>query len=436
MKDYKKNPKFCMLPFMTLNTRPNGQIKPCSQVMGMKPIKKDRNVKNLMEPGGDFLNLTKDNIKDIWNSEFMRDFRKKKINGEYIEFCETCYQEDAMGAHSKRQSFIDMNYEDNKHLVEEADKNDGYMKTLPTWWELRFSSICNQACRMCIPQTSSKIREEFAQYKDDLPEQYKIQTEVALRDNKSFGYLGNNNFFKDQLFETLPDIKYIEIHGGEPTVDKELWKVLEKVVASGHNKHIHIHVHTNIHSLRERHIELWNQFKSGWIGISIDAYREENEYIRHNSRWENIEKNLLLTKGLGKHWRQWVTSSVMAYNSCTMHRLIEWFNRYTSENNLKNLRWRMDPVTNPNLMRIEHVPMHLREQAIKNLEPLVGTLQDAHLNEESTDMVRVLQKTLRSTEKPTAGSKEELIEYTKVLDVKRNQDVLKVFPHLKEVFDG
>ena len=96
----------------------------------------------------------------------------------------------------------------------------------------------------------------------------------------------------------------------------------------------------------------------------------------------------------------------------------------------------MDPVTNPNLMRIEHVPMHLREQAIKDLEPLVGTLQDAHLNEESTDMVRVLQKTLRSTEKPTAGSKEELIEYTKVLDVKRNQDVLKVFPHLKEVFDG
>ena len=80
-----------------------------------------------------------------------------------------------------------MNYEDNKHLVEEADKNDGYMKTLPTWWELRFSSICNQACRMCIPQTSSKIREEFAQYKDDLPEEYKSQTEVALKAFSKFG---------------------------------------------------------------------------------------------------------------------------------------------------------------------------------------------------------------------------------------------------------
>ena len=40
-------------------------------------------------------------------------------------------------------------------------------------------------------------------------------------------------------------------------------------------------------------------------------------------------------------------------------------------------------------------------------------------------MVRVLQKTLRSTEKPNSRTKEELIEYTKVLDVKETQDVLK-----------
>lgn len=436
MKDYKNNPKFCMLPFMTLNTRPNGHIKPCSQVMGMKPIKKGRTSDNLMTQGGEYWNLTKDSIKDIWNSDFMRDFRKKKINGEYIKFCETCYQEDAMGAHSKRASFIEMNYDDNKHLVEEAEANDGYMTSLPSWWELRLSSICNQACRMCIPQTSSKIREEFAQYKNDLPSKYKEQTEVALEAFSSYGYLGDNQFFKDQLWEALPDIKYIEIHGGEPTVDKELWKLLTKIVESGHNKHIHIHVHTNIHTLKERHIELWDQFKSGWIGISIDAFGEENEYIRHNSRWNNIEKNLLLTKKLGTHWRQWVTSSVMVYNSCTMHRLIKWFNDYTKQNDLVNLRWRMDPVTNPNLMRIEHVPMHLREEAIKNLEPLVGTLQDAHLNEESHDMVRVLMKTLTSTEKPTEGSYEELLEYTKVLDIKRKQDVLKIFPHLKEVFNG
>ena len=65
MKDYKSNPKFCMLPFMTLNTRPNGQVKPCSQVMGMVPLKKDRTAENLMQPGGEYWNLTKDQIKDM-----------------------------------------------------------------------------------------------------------------------------------------------------------------------------------------------------------------------------------------------------------------------------------------------------------------------------------------------------------------------------------
>ena len=92
-----------------------------------------------------------------WSVDNLSFVLNLQINGENIKFCETCYQEDAMGAHSKRASFIEMNYDDNKHLVEEAEANDGYMTSLPSWWELRLRSICNQACRMCIPQTSSKI---------------------------------------------------------------------------------------------------------------------------------------------------------------------------------------------------------------------------------------------------------------------------------------
>jgi hypothetical protein len=44
------------------------------------------------------------------------------------------------------------------------------------------------------------------------------------------------------------------------TADKRLWELVEKVVSSGHSKHIHVHVHTNIHSLQQRHIELWDRF--------------------------------------------------------------------------------------------------------------------------------------------------------------------------------
>lgn len=425
--EYKDNPKFCLMPFITLNTRPNGQVKPCSQVMGMPGIKQCTTADTILQSSNRALNLTTDSVNDIWNSEFMQDFRMKKANGEYISFCETCYQEDAMGVISKRQAVLNSYYDDNKHLVNEAVANNGLMTTMPVWWELRLSSICNQSCRMCIPQTSSKMREEFAKYKDELPMSVKQNTEAAIVQFNSHGYLGNSEFFLDQFWTNIADIKYLELHGGEPTADKTLWNLVEKVVASGYSKHMHVHVHTNIHSLQQRHVELWDQFKSGWIGVSIDAYKEENEYIRHGSKWTNIEDNLKLLNQLGPHWAKWITSSVMAYNSCTMHRLIKWFIDYVQEHKLENVHWRMDAVVNPNLMRVEHIPMHLRLQAIEQLMPLLGKLPN-------DDSITSLMAVLRSTQSPSAGSFEELVEYTRVLDNKRNQSVENTFPHLKEVF--
>lgn len=428
--EYKDEPRFCLLPFITLNTRPNGQVKPCSQVMDMPGIKKNTTVETILESTNTPCNLTKDSVEEIWNSEFLKDFRMKKINNEYIKFCETCYQEDSMGVSSKRQAVIDAYYKDNKHLVDEAKANNGMMTTMPVWWELRLSSICNEACRMCIPQTSSKMRDEFAKFSNELPASVKKNTESAIIQYNSHGYLGESEFFLNQFWNNIGDIKYLELHGGEPTADKTLWELVEKVVASGHSKHIHVHVHTNIHSLQQRHIELWDQFRTGWIGISIDAYGIENEYIRHGSKWSAIENNLKLVKGLGNHWTKWVASSVMAYNSCTMHKLIDWFIDYTKENELHDLWWRMDPVTSPNLMRIEHIPIELRLEAIDKITPMLDKVTSPQTKNSITELI----SGLRSTEMPTVGSYEELIEYTKILDIKRNQNVLEVFPHLAEVF--
>ena len=426
----KDNPKFCLLPFITLNTRPNGQVKPCSQVMDMPAIKKSTTADTIVESTNEFFNLTKDSVEDIWNSEFLRDFRMKKINGEYIPFCETCYQEDAMNVKSKRQSVIDKWYDENAHLVEEAKAANGYMSTKPVWWEMRLSSICNQACRMCIPQTSSKMRDEFAKFKDELPLPVKQNTEFAIKQYKNSGYLGDSEFFLDQFWENIGDVKYLELHGGEPTNDKVLWNLVEKIVEAGHASHIHIHVHTNIHALKPRHVELWDNFKSGWIGVSIDAYAEENEYIRHGSDWSKIEENLKLLKTLGSHWTKWITSSVMAYNSCTMHRLLDWFVEYVHKHELNDLWWRMDPVTNPNMMRLEHVPLEMRVEAISKLQHLYDLDIDRHTRES----VQSLENALRSTQQPKENSFEELKNYTKILDIKRNQKLSEVFPHLKKVF--
>ena len=89
----------------------------------------------------------------------------------------------------------------------------------------------------------------------------------------------------------------------------------------------------------------------------------------------------------------------------------------------------MDSVVNPNLVRIEHVPMHLRLAAVDKLQPLIGT-SDRQTNESILSLINAL----KSTQTPTEGSYQEFIQYTKVLDNKRNQNVLNTFPHLREMF--
>lgn len=426
--EYKNNPHFCLLPFMALNTRPNGGVKPCSDVMNMPPIKKNTTEVSLLDSNNDYHNLTKENLESVWNGEFMRDFRLNRAAGKYSEFCKTCYQQEINGLESKRQTVIKKYYDANKHLVSEAVENNGYMKTMPVWWELRLSSICNESCRMCIPQTSSKMREEFSTYKDELPESIKQNTVISIKNFEKFGYLGDNANFIDQIYDNLPNIKYLELHGGEPTVDKNLWNVLEHIVTSGHSSHIHIHVHTNIHSLKKKHIELWNQFKTGWIGVSIDAYNEENEYIRYGSTWSKIEENLKLLNGLGQHWTKYITTTVMNYNCCTIHRLVDWYIEYSKQNNMHDLKWQCWTLTIPELMRPEHIPLSIREKSI----PLIENLKGKHSKETDQYIDNVI-KILKSKYVPLKSSFDEFLHYTKVLDKKRNQSCSEVFPHLREI---
>ena len=427
--DYKDNPHFCLLPFMALNTRPNGGVKPCSEVKDMPPIRKETNELTLVSSKNDYHSLTDESLDSVWNSEFMKDFRMNRINGKYSKFCEVCYKQESNGIHSKRQTTIQKYYEDNKHLVKEAAENNGHMSTMPVWWELRLSSICNEACRFCIPQTSSKLREELKDLYYELSPTVKTNTEVAVRNHRKYGYLGDNENFVQELFNNASNIKYLELHGGEPTNDKNVWRVVEHLINTGDAGHIHLHIHTNIHSLKQKHIDLWKHFKSGWIGASIDAYDNENEYIRHGSKWQKIEENLKLLNGLD-NWEKWVTSTVSVYNVCTIDKLVTWFIEYANKHNMHDLNWQCWPLTIPELMMPELVPYEIRQQYITRIQDIKNTHNNT--TDKFLDTVIAI---LNSTYEPTLESQNEFADYTRMLDKNRNQNFIQTFPHLKGVFN-
>jgi hypothetical protein len=48
--------------------------------------------------------LDKETFKEAWNSGYMKDIRKKMMNGEAVTGCETCYEQEKVGKRSYRQS--------------------------------------------------------------------------------------------------------------------------------------------------------------------------------------------------------------------------------------------------------------------------------------------------------------------------------------------
>ena len=108
--------RFCLLPFTLLHYRPNGTTATCSQ--GLKQL-------------GPTERLDSNTFDEVWNSEFMLEFRMAKLNNEYVENCYSCYFDDAQGYDSKRKWYLDKYYDDYKDVAERAKENNGYVDTVP-----------------------------------------------------------------------------------------------------------------------------------------------------------------------------------------------------------------------------------------------------------------------------------------------------------------
>lgn len=437
MEDYSKKEKFCIIPFILLNTRPNGTIKPCSEVQNMDSIHKDKTYEEMINNNDkEYWNLQKHDLNDIWNSRFYKDFRIKKINNEYINHCETCYYQDKIGIPSKRKQYIDKFYQKYKHIVKYAKNNGGALNSYPIWWEFRLSSLCNLGCRFCIPQTSSFIREEFNKNIEFIPQFSKKDTKSAIKLYKEYGYLSDSEFFINQIFKYIDFIEYIELHGGEPTLEPKIWYILNKINEMGYSKKIHINMFSNCMQIKKEQINLLNNFKSGKIGLSIDAYEKENYYIRYPSKWDRIEKNLLIYNLLGNHWDKRISSVIVAYNALTIHKLLNWYNIYFRENNLK-IWLNLNVLKHPFYMKPQIIPLEYRLKEAEKLKMFFNEWMctESYFANINKKEIENIIKSLESTENIKKEWVDDFIEYTKKIDKIRNQNVLDYFPHLSFLFN-
>ena len=280
---------FCVMPWTNLATETNGKCKICCVVMTNKYIKKSDE--------SDF-HIQSDPIEDIWNSEYLKNVRKKILAGEWVSDCFYCKNQEDTGQSSPRQSYNDMWYNEAiSQRVQESKKYDGHVTALPSSLEPRPGILCNLKCNMCWSMSSSKIfseRKQAVESGTDVPEfllnDWKYEVEWASKSDFSWA---ESELYEKNLEKCIPTLKRLYFTGGEPTLIKSNLTVLKKLIQNNRTD-LMVSFTTNLQVLPPEWIEVLLKFQRVEVTGSVDGFEEVNDYIRFPSQWDKVSKNITI----------------------------------------------------------------------------------------------------------------------------------------------
>lgn len=288
-----KSHSFCVLPWIHLATRPNGDMRLCCVANASGAGDGNYVVGLVKKEDGKVANFSKDLPKESFNNNFMKSVRTTMLEGKVPSSCKKCFDEESNGIVSKRI------WETGTWLKEDVDipsliKNTSEDGTVPyklQYLDLRLGHTCNLKCIMCSPHDSSKWvgdhKKLIPMVKSSLI-QKQMSWDEKLFDNK---WHENPNFW-NQLYEQIPNLKHLYFAGGEPLIIKEHKLFLEEILNQGNAKNISLRYNSNALQIDEDLINIWKQFKFVKFSASIDAIGQRAHYIRYPTDWTLVENNL------------------------------------------------------------------------------------------------------------------------------------------------
>ena len=265
------HPKFCVLPWISLEASPIGTVRPCC-------LADDE----ILDNTGKKFELSTADFRDIQNSNHMRGLREEFLAGEKPQTCRKCWSEERAGRTSKRMHTLDRL----KHM----GISDGWTTDAKPlmFLDLKLGNICNLKCRICGSWSSSQFAsEEIAVLPRE--EQKKSHAYTMLR---AGAWPRDNPQFWDQIDTVLNDIRYIEFTGGEPFMIEEHFRMLQGIVDRGIAHQVEIHYNTNGTQYPENAESIWRHFKTVEIAFSLDDVGDRFEYQRTNAVWADVCANL------------------------------------------------------------------------------------------------------------------------------------------------
>lgn len=434
----KKSKTFCAMPFVSTMVNSDGKFKYCCIAEGGS--------KNTdLQTDGKTLDVNNSTLLDAWNSDTVRDVRKKMIAGEQVDACMKCDLQNKIG----REGYRDMMTKEwvwrigadkMDALVKEAMEKDGVIESSPVYLDLRLGNLCNFRCRMCNPYSSSAIAKEHFQLWDKDDEYKRIYSSeyggspTHLKNQETWF---ESDMLWDQVESMIPTLKKVYMTGGEPTLIENNYYFMEKCIEKG-RKDIVMFFNTNCSNLTEKFTTVLSKFDRVDINASLDGFGEMNDYIRYPAHWWKISENFEKLASM-KNIHLGASPVVQIYNIFDLDKIIDYVDDVCKRFD-RNIFIDFLIDTHPKYLDIKILPTEIKEAAWEKLNNyIINNKSKVERHELTKNSTYGILNLLKEDRIPLSDVYlKNFMSYTKILDKNRKQvfeDVcIELNDHLKNYY--
>ncbi|MDK2772570.1 MAG: twitch domain-containing radical SAM protein [Flavobacterium sp.] len=398
-----RNNSFCMLPWMHLHAFPDGRAYPCCFAQDKFPV-------------GD---LNKNSLAEVFNNDKMKQLRKNMLKGVTNRECVKCYDQEKSG-------FFSLRYSSNKHFghnigMVNNTEEDGTADFTIKYWDIRFSNLCNFACRSCGTWFSSNWYEDHIKITGSPPSHAKIMR---------VGRTANDIWL--QMLEQFDHVEQFYFAGGEPLIMEEHYRIL-KELDERKMYHVRLIYNTNFSRLKFKDLdvlELWNKFDSVSVGASLDAEGPRGELMRTGTKWNDIVNNRKKMIEICPKVDFYISATVGLLNS--LH-VSDFHRNWVELGLIKPPDFNFNLLQYPTWQRMDLLPIEFKDQIKEKWKKHIQWLMHKDLLTRATKGFQSgldwIYRTDNSEHLPMFFRK------TKKYDAVRNEKTVEIFPEWKELFE-
>lgn len=385
----------CPLPWLNLSMDVNGSSRPCCKFAQPSP-----------DSAYQLTNLQDGTLDQVWNGEAMQRLRQDFRAGEQPGECSSCWNEEAAGIPSFRQTYLD------HRGISTTPDYDDLTPEHPAALDLKLTNACNLKCRICGPVASSLwLREELAAAGDHA-DPYLVENKDYFRANKITRDDDNLATFR----RWLPHLDHVELTGGEPMLSRENREILELIVAEGRPERMTLLLTTNATVVDERMLDLLPAFGAVVLTLSIDDIGERFEYERSPGKWSDTEVIIDRYATMASRRVQVsINCSVSPFNVWYLPELVEWLE---GRKGLAKVHLNLNLVHYPRYYCLQVLPRPLKDAVAARLR--------SHLLDRRGACSKAVANQIRELiEFMDGGGDDEAHEWQECLRVTRERDAIR-----------